>query len=372
MFVLVLFFLITTSSLHDHYAKKVSISLEADLARVADLPNYNYLPEINRLRENGEKGEALELAAFVADHPELPNHIAAVRTRDEINKEMNSAFGRIKRFTKGFVTGSPDGGFEAGGAIASDMVIWGDLRDLSVEGFHKLSGQGVDTFVAALSGIGLATELVDLADWAPSVLKVLKKTGALSQKMINFILTSAKKTIETKKLAPFFKTFLDNVGGLYKKMGFYRMKGIFVHLDNPDALKSIALAANRSTEGTWLLVKNGGKQGVDIIQSLPDGKGGTEFLKLSAIKGPESIVFFKSLQKGGKYRYLVSRTRLFSRIVKDYHLGRIQGVLVGLANSSQWFVYLLWVLTIGSFSWILSKAFVLFKFFFGHNKAQTS
>jgi len=41
---------------------------------------------------------------------------------------------------------------------------------------------------------------VDVADWAPAVLKAFRKIGALSRKFADFVITAAKKSVKGRKL----------------------------------------------------------------------------------------------------------------------------------------------------------------------------
>jgi hypothetical protein len=88
----------------------------------------------------------------------------------------------------------------------SDFMFIGDIRDLSKQGYNAVNGEEVDAFVATLATVGLVSSV---ASWTPTVgpqalaisskpvltlLKALKRIGALSHKMTAHILLWHKKS----------------------------------------------------------------------------------------------------------------------------------------------------------------------------------
>jgi hypothetical protein len=69
------------------------------------------------------------------------------------------------------------------GAVAADMFVVGDVRDLLIQAWRLVTEGEADPVIVALSAVGLATTLAPEIDWAPSVLKVARKLGTLGEEM---------------------------------------------------------------------------------------------------------------------------------------------------------------------------------------------
>jgi|GEM_PF-3000747 len=91
--------------------------------------------------------------------------------------------------TEGFLFGDSQSLAGLGGAVTSDFLLWGDIRDFSVESWHFARGEEVDYVIYTLSGIGLgltATTIATNGATAPvkgaaSLLKAAKRADVLTQ-----------------------------------------------------------------------------------------------------------------------------------------------------------------------------------------------
>ncbi len=173
----------------------------ARLARLqlAAIPDIDPIPEITRLREAGRFGESLLLAdaALLRDPPS--ERAARLRSEREATIAAQSAWlTRLRDVGIGAVTGGA--GVEPGnmslemllGAVATDMLVVGDVRDLIIQGARLIRDGEADPVIVALSGVGLATTLAPAADWAPALLKAARRAGALSTELVEFILGAAR------------------------------------------------------------------------------------------------------------------------------------------------------------------------------------
>ena len=116
-------------------------SPESGLAgSLMEIPNYNYVLDIEELKDKGNLREALELARYVTRHPDMPGQREARKLEQDLEKKVNSIRERTKRALRGFVTGSGSSMEEVLGGITSDLFIYGDVRDLVKQGFNKLTG----------------------------------------------------------------------------------------------------------------------------------------------------------------------------------------------------------------------------------------
>ena len=123
------------------------------------LPDYNYLEEIRGLEKEKRLGEAEHLADWVLEGDDVASREEIQALRDRIHKERTSFWKRAHRAGKGFVTGNGVLVEELGGAVVSDFLLWGDIRDLAKQGYYKVTGKETDAVVASLAAVGIATSL---------------------------------------------------------------------------------------------------------------------------------------------------------------------------------------------------------------------
>jgi hypothetical protein len=168
------------------------------------LPDYDAAPEIAALRAEKRYGEAVVLADAAIERARA-NGAAAEKLsrlrheRDLTVAEQSSLLRRVKDVGWGALTGGS--GLEPGrmsmemliGAIATDMLVVGDVRDLLIQGYNLAVDGKADPVIVALSVAGIATTLAPEIDWAPSLLKVARKAGAMSERLGEFIVKSARE-----------------------------------------------------------------------------------------------------------------------------------------------------------------------------------
>ena len=353
VFLLIAFFLYIP--LHEvNTEHKIEESLEV-------LPDYNYIPDIKTLKEEGKLSEALEMARFVIRHPDMPGQEDAKSLEKELENERASLWGHTKRVARGFVTGSGDSIDELAGGITSDMIVYGDVRDLVKQGYYKVTGKETDPVTAALAGIGLATEVADAIDWAPAVLKAFRKTGALSNKFSDFVITAARKSAKGRKLDSALKGAFGNLLHLTDKMGLARAATVFKYVDSPADLASITAVARKSADAAYFTVKNGGTDGVSIVKHLGGTDTGIADMVRAAKKGPAGIAWLK---KGGAGHKYVVRTRVGARLFKNFRMHRPQQFIIESAKKPPILRKALWagviLLLLGAFY----SFFVSFKKFY--------
>lgn len=148
------------------------IKVDEDVGQdFSSLPNFDYIEEVKRLRSE-RADEAKMLARYIFETEGMPNQVESRQIYEEIERDQKNWWNRTKRAASGFATG--DGGSieELGGSVVSDMVLYGDIRDLIKHSYFKVTkNEKGDAFIITLSTFGLATEFVDVVDWTPAVLK---------------------------------------------------------------------------------------------------------------------------------------------------------------------------------------------------------
>ena len=101
--------------------KKMDVPLSPEM-----LPDYNYIQIVKQLLHQNRFREASELCADIIAQ-ELPGAEEAKALKKLCDQEISYAANRLRRGARGFITGSTNSVEEAGGAIISDIIIYGDM-----------------------------------------------------------------------------------------------------------------------------------------------------------------------------------------------------------------------------------------------------
>lgn len=161
------------------------------------LPSFDYVAEVRHLREAGRFGEAIVVADAGLDDATGEVQIAILKEKQLTLDRRNSFARRLKDVGMGALTGSADAEADAslerlGGALAADLFVVGDIRDLIIQSTRYITDGEVDSVIVLLSGAGLATTLAPQIDWVPSLMKLAKKAGSLTKGMESFIVSALK------------------------------------------------------------------------------------------------------------------------------------------------------------------------------------
>jgi len=303
------------------------------LARLNALPDTDFVPEIRELRKNGRLQEALELARFVRRHPDLPGQDEAARLEKEIDAELHSLHKQIERAVRGFLTGKGNSAEAMAGAVVSDMIVYGDFRDLAVQAAHWMSGDDADPVTAALAALGLLTETVDAADWGPAVLKAFRKAGALTDDFARWLVRAARRSVRARRLDDAVQGVFGSLRRLVQRLGLGRTAEVLRHTTTPEDLAVAARLARRDPEVLWILVHGNGRAGLRVADALSDLPQGGRLLERAALKGPRGAELLQSAWRR-RMVHAARATRLTARVLKAIRLGHIQGLLLETARRS--------------------------------------
>ena len=297
------------------------------------LSDYDYLSEIRELESEGRLGEAEHLADWVLGGSSITNRDAVAAARQEINRKRTSFWGRVKRSVKGFVVGDGTSIEELGGAIVSDFLLWGDIRDLAKQGYNKVTGKETDPVVVALAAVGVGTSLAsfwpaDLAEGAEvaadtslSFLKTLRKMGRLSNKFCGVIVDASRESIRAKSASKGLKELVVGTQGLFEGVGAARATTIMKHIDDVDSLKAVSKMAKQTAEPTMIVVRMHGVDGVKALRGLANAENGASMLEKAARKGAPGI------------KKLLTYTKYGVRAGKSFRHGNIQRFSTKLVQS---------------------------------------
>lgn len=168
------------------------------------LPHYPYCAEARAALVSGSVPDALELAEAGECEEEL------TAAQDQWN-QLSAVF---LRCIDGIWTGRGDDGASTTCAIASDLVVFGDVRDLTRQGIAWARGEDTDLLLIGLSGFGLAVTLAPQVGAGASLLKGARRAGAVSEPLAK----SAVKLVQDGAWRP-LSNLLSDAGRISTKLG---------------------------------------------------------------------------------------------------------------------------------------------------------
>jgi len=283
--------------------------------------NDEELPDVMFLLEQEATAEYLEekiAEAFLIDDiesAETYNSIARLvnanidfdRVDNTINKKdtlVNVGWLKFKSFSKGFVFGSAENVEEFSGAIASDMLVVGDIRDFSKETINYMQDKNVDYFTYGLSTLGIGATVATIysaggaapAKGSISFLKIARKTKKISNILFENITNLIKKSIDFKllrkqldgiditnlsALKKGLKTFeqstdltklvklTNNISDIKKHTGSYASAlTVIKYADTTTEVSKLALLSKKFGKNTTGILKVLGKRAIKSISTL--------------------------------------------------------------------------------------------------------
>jgi len=203
---------------------------------------------------------------------------------------LETSWRNTKEFTSGFLDGESQSVLGMSGSIASDLTLYGDLRDLKKEGSKYIDDAPYDAFILNISlvGIGLsASQLFSVGVATPlkvgaSVFKVAKKTGKLTKPFTKVLSKRLSKTVDTKLLKRLefnsifklenttktiaksvdlkpVKTLFNNVNLIKTNTSMVDTISLMKYVDTPKELKQIGKISNTYKTNTKGVMKVLGK-----------------------------------------------------------------------------------------------------------------
>ncbi len=285
----------------------------ARLARLqlAAMPGFDYPAEIRHLRAAGRYGEALVIADAGLEATTGEQQAAIQIEKDKTKSEQSSILRRLKDAGLGAVSGQGDSLEGLVGAIAADMLIVGDVRDLLIQSSRYVVDGETDEVVLALSGLGLALTLAPEIDWVPSLLKIARKTGAMTRRMGEFVREAAK----ARKLEE-LKALLKDTRALSAAASPAGAIRIMRFAEEPKELEKLARFVEREKAGAFALHVTE-REGATLVKE--GGVAAEKAVVLAGRKGPRGVAWLRT----GAYRALV-RPHPLVGLVKGLWKGNVQ------------------------------------------------
>jgi hypothetical protein len=144
----------------------------------------------------------------LAEYLGVTLNTATLAEIEKHNNFLSKSWRNAKHFGEGFFSGEAEDAAGLTGAIASDLTIVGDLRDLASEGSKFTEGKPYDKLIFGMSIIGVGMSVSQFfsfgmttpAKVGASIIKIAKKTHKLSDAFIGTVLSKLSKAIDFKAL----------------------------------------------------------------------------------------------------------------------------------------------------------------------------
>lgn len=167
---------------------------QRDVIDVLALEPVDVLPEANALLKDGELAEAEILLKFAVNQGDDRDEITTLLK--EVSEQRQSLMYQGQQFGEGILLGRSEEPIGIVGSIFADLTLYGDVRDLAIEGYNALHpDREVDVVLATLSAVGLSAGVVTIMNGgvsAPvkigiSVLKAARQTNRLPKWVVSLL-----------------------------------------------------------------------------------------------------------------------------------------------------------------------------------------
>ena len=250
------------------------------------------------LADENRWAEAKMVADFITGRPDLGDADQAASIARQADAELNSFWNQTQSFAHGAVTGEPTDLASMLGSLSLDLFVIGDIRDLAVQGWKEVNYGTGDGLILALSAIGLTTTLAPHLDWAPALMKVFKRTGALTSNFASALLKTGRRAVMTGDYTKLSATVTD-LGKAAKRLGPGPLRGVMRSVDSAEDLAKVAKAAEVNANGTYVLARWFGKDGIKwisrdgknvgtLVASIKAGSRLTKIVRKSTVAVPTS------------------------------------------------------------------------------------
>lgn len=236
--------------------------------------------------------ESFAELATTRDAP-LPEGLRT-RIADAVARE-NSLDGLAERFTAGLVTGEAEDAAGLTGAIAGDLFVFGDVRDVVREGKHVVMGEDGDRVILGLAAAGLAVTAatyVSAGGAAPvraglTIAKDARRAGRMGEGLSRWAGRSARDVIDVPALQKVLAT------------GSFARPGQFVPAVKSAFRVEKAAALVRMAKDVGRIGKKAGTRGAYDAMKLAEGpKDVARAARLAEAKGGQTRAILKMFGRG--------------------------------------------------------------------------
>ncbi len=333
--VALLMLLFSTFFLYDRYDMRAPVEFEA-------LHQIDPLPHVQALVAAQKFEEAKDYLSFFMQYNYMKENLKAQALLAQIEKERESFKYKSRNILEGIFYGRSDaleGKISAG---ISDLFLLGDIRDLSIEGYHHYKHQEVDKTLVALSSIGVVASAftwLSAGTTTPvkssiSFLKLAKRSDKLPSWLSRYLLKTAKEIKKNNNIEK-IKDISKNIYDISRYAG---LSGSLTLLKKTDGLKTLKNAT--------MFSKQFGKYSATLVDIL--GKDGFKWFEKSQKSISKEAFMYastygktgvKRITKMGEKAFLKSLVRPIktSRLVKIFDKNSIK-ILNAIPDKVLWLI----------------------------------
>ena len=274
----------------------------------------NYIGEFDpvemavALKNENKRDQALEVIKFG-----LENKVGDQKALKDLQEEYEYGFIEKSKdlFWHGATKGDVFNLYSGIGCIAADLCIIGDVRDLTKEGYHLLAGKKIDYVVAALSGIGVGTTVLETTGGGVIVdagVSVVKNVFKYATKVFRKIPDSLLKAIVAGKKVD--SAAYKKIWVLFKEtnLSIPNMTTILSKVKDVRYLDAAIDLTRRMKKGAVIFISKSGESGLRTYEAFKKFKLGGFFISsfkrnpkgvLGVTKWPRRIHYLKIVKKKG-------------------------------------------------------------------------
>jgi len=166
---------------------------------------YDPVKTIQELKSQNRRDEALDMVQFYEENETIdPQKI------EELKEDLEYTVAeKIKSTADGAITGRVYDTYSGVGAIGSDLCVYGDVRDLTIQSWRYFKDEETDAVVGVLSGIGIVLSAKPFADviasYVKNAVKYIKKVPVKSDGYLKKILQGDLSLRESKLIFSLLK-----------------------------------------------------------------------------------------------------------------------------------------------------------------------
>ncbi len=295
--------------------------------KISALQRIDPIPQTLKLIDQNKYAQASKYLGFFMQYDYVKYNPKAKELYEALEFKRNSMGYQSKKALEGVIYGKSDEIIGKVSAGISDFFVFGDLRDLAIEGYHHISGDKVDKVLVGLSTIGViatGATLMSAGSATPlkggiSAMKMIRKSGKMPLWLEKFIIRSSKEIKNTKDIKPvesFFKDIytvsktsgLDTTVKLLEKspnmkvfhnsLGFAKMFGkdsnVLFKILGDDAPIYYRLLKDKSSKKTFLKAATYGEPGIKRLAKMGE-KGFLKSIKPAVLTSRLAKIFNKHI-----------------------------------------------------------------------------
>ncbi len=295
-------FVFSSFMIYDYYELSQKTHFQA-------LQRIDPIPQTLKYIEEKKYADASEYLEFFLRYDYVRNNPTAQTLYNKLEKERHSYEYQGKKALEGILYGKSDETIGQVSAGISDFFLFGDIRDLTIEGYHHITREEVDKVLVGLSTIGVVATgatMLSGGTTAPvkggtSILKFVRKAKKMPKWLEKFVIVSAKNIKKTKNIKP-ITTFFEDIYTATKATGLNTSLKLIENSKNMKAFKSSLGFAKTFGKNSGALMKILGKDSVIYYRVLKD-KTSKKMFAYASTYGKAGI---KRLSKMGEKGFLKS------------------------------------------------------------------